>query len=75
MIISRAGDTLVVKSGQGNVTLVLTDSTTTKDDRGLFGLEKQQMADVVLEILFQQRRSTCAASYSKRAMWVALPQP
>src|SRR5580704_10657586 len=48
MIISRAGDTLIVKTGQGNVTVVLTDSTTTKDDRGLFGLEKQQMSDVVL---------------------------
>lgn len=48
MIISRAGDTLVVKSGQGNVTVVLTDSTSTKDDRGLFGLDKQQMGDVVL---------------------------
>ncbi|MFZ0522072.1 MAG: OmpA family protein [Candidatus Acidiferrales bacterium] len=48
MIISRAGDTLVVKSGQGNVTVVLTDSTTTKDDRGLFGLDKQHMSQVVL---------------------------
>jgi OmpA-OmpF porin, OOP family len=48
MIISRAGDTLVVKSAQGNVTVVLTDSTTTKDDRGLFGLDKQHMSDVVL---------------------------
>jgi OOP family OmpA-OmpF porin len=48
MIISRTGETLVVKSAQGNVTVVLTDSTTTKDDRGLFGLEKQQMSDVVL---------------------------
>jgi OmpA-OmpF porin, OOP family len=48
MIISRTGDTLIVKSAQGNVTVVLTDSTTTKDDRGLFGLDKQQMSDVVL---------------------------
>src|SRR5258707_2871341 len=48
MIISRTGETLIVKSAQGNVTVVLTDSTTTKDDRGLFGLEKQQMSDVVL---------------------------
>jgi outer membrane protein OmpA-like peptidoglycan-associated protein len=48
MIISRTGETLIVKSPQGNVTVVLTDSTTTKDDRGLFGLEKQQMSDVVL---------------------------
>ena len=48
MIISRTGETLVVKSAEGNVTVVLTDSTTTKDDRGLFGLEKQQMSNVVL---------------------------
>jgi OOP family OmpA-OmpF porin len=48
MIISRTGETLIVKSAEGNVTVVLTDSTTTKDDRGLFGLEKQQMSDVVL---------------------------
>src|SRR5437660_4501449 len=48
MIISRTGETLIVKSAQGNVTVVLTESTTTKDDRGLFGLEKQQMSDVVL---------------------------
>lgn len=48
MIISRTGETLIVKSARGNVIVVLTDSTTTKDDRGLFGLEKQQMSDVVL---------------------------
>ena len=48
MITSRAGDTLIVKSAQGNVTVVLTDNTRTKDDKGLFGLEKQQMADTVL---------------------------
>src|SRR6266446_6287563 len=48
MIISRTGETLIVKSARGNVTVVLTDSTTTKDDRGLFGLDKQQMSDVVL---------------------------
>src|SRR6266513_1029626 len=48
MIISRTGETLIVKSAQGNVTVAPTDSTTTKDDRGLFGLEKQQMSDVVL---------------------------
>jgi len=48
MISSRAGDTMIVKSAQGNVTVVLTDNTRTKDDKGLFGLEKQQMADTVL---------------------------
>jgi len=48
MIASRAGDTLIVKSAQGNVTVVLTENTKTKDDKGLFGLEKQQMADTVL---------------------------
>src|SRR5215472_2259986 len=48
MISGRAGDTLIVKSAQGNVTVVLTDNTRTKDDKGLFGLEKQEMADTVL---------------------------
>jgi len=48
MIISRTGETLIVKSGNGNVTVALTDSTTTKDDKGLFGLDKQRMSSVVL---------------------------
>jgi outer membrane protein OmpA-like peptidoglycan-associated protein len=48
MITARTGDTLIVKSGEGTTTVVLTDHTRTKDDRGLFGLEKQKMSDVVL---------------------------
>jgi OmpA-OmpF porin, OOP family len=48
MIIARAGETLVVETTEGKVTVVLTDGTTTKDDKGLFGLEKQQMSNVVL---------------------------
>jgi OOP family OmpA-OmpF porin len=48
MITSRTGETLIVKTAGGNVTVVLTDGTTTKDDKGLFGLEKQQMSSVVL---------------------------
>jgi OmpA-OmpF porin, OOP family len=48
MIISRTGETLIVKSAQGNVTVLLNDDTITKDDKGLFGLEKQQMSSVVL---------------------------
>ncbi len=48
MIISRTGETLLVKTSQGNVTVVLTGDTTTKDDKGLFGLDKQKMSDVVL---------------------------
>jgi outer membrane protein OmpA-like peptidoglycan-associated protein len=48
MITSRTGETLIVKSGEGTKTVVLTSDTTTKDDRGLFGLEKQHMSDVVL---------------------------
>jgi OmpA-OmpF porin, OOP family len=48
MIISRSGDTLVVKSGETTTTVVLTDSTTTRDKRGLFGLDKQHLSDVVL---------------------------
>jgi OOP family OmpA-OmpF porin len=48
MITSRTGETLLVKTAQGSVTVVLTGDTTTKDDRGLFGLDKQKMSDVVL---------------------------
>jgi OmpA-OmpF porin, OOP family len=48
MIIARTGETLIVRSGQGNTTVVLTADTTTKDDKGLFGLDKQVMSDVVL---------------------------
>jgi OmpA-OmpF porin, OOP family len=51
IIIARTGETLLVqtsRSSEGNVTVILTNDTTTKDDRGLFGLEKQNMSDVVL---------------------------
>jgi len=48
MILSRTGETLIVKTADGNTTVVLTDDTTTKDDRGLFGLDKQRMSNVVL---------------------------
>src|SRR6267142_1044291 len=48
MIITRTGETLIVKSGEGTTTVVLTTDTRTKDDKGLFGLDKQQMGDVVL---------------------------
>jgi len=48
MITSRTGETLLVQTDNGNVTVVLTDDTTTKDDKGLFGLEKQQMSNAVL---------------------------
>ena len=48
MIISRTGETLIVNGPGGRVTVVLTDDTRTKDDKGLFGLDKEQLADTVL---------------------------
>ena len=48
MIISRTGETLIVSGPNGRVTVVLTGDTRTKDDRGLFGLAKEEMADTVL---------------------------
>jgi outer membrane protein OmpA-like peptidoglycan-associated protein len=48
MIIARAGDAMIVKTTDENTTVVLDDSTKTKDDKGLFGLDKQYMSDVVL---------------------------
>ena len=34
MITSRTGETLIVKAAERNVTVVLTNNTATKDDRG-----------------------------------------
>src|SRR5437016_13103097 len=48
MINTRTGETLIVKSADGNTTVVLTDDTTTRDKKGLFGLDKQQMSNAVL---------------------------
>jgi OmpA-OmpF porin, OOP family len=48
MINTRTGETLIVQSGGQNTTVVLTDDTRTKDDKGLFGLEKQTMSNAVL---------------------------
>ena len=48
IISGRTGETLIVNSAEGNMTVVLTDDTTTRDKRGLFGLEKQHMSNVVL---------------------------
>src|SRR5260370_38603363 len=48
MIISRTGETLIVSGPNGHVTVVLTGQTRTKDDRGLFGLATEEMADAVL---------------------------
>jgi hypothetical protein len=48
MIISRTGDTLIVKTSSGNVTVAITGDTTTKDDKGIFGLDKEHLSDVVL---------------------------
>jgi outer membrane protein OmpA-like peptidoglycan-associated protein len=48
MITSRTGETLIVRSGRSTVTVVLTDDTRTKDDKGLFGLDKEYMSNAVL---------------------------
>jgi OmpA-OmpF porin, OOP family len=48
MIINRTGETLIVKGDKGTTTVVLTDTTRTKDNTGLFGLDREHMADVVL---------------------------
>jgi OOP family OmpA-OmpF porin len=48
MITTRTGETLVVKTAERDVTVVLTDSTKTKDDRGLFGLIDDEKSVTVL---------------------------
>ncbi len=48
MITARTGETLIVNTGEGTTTVVLTDATKTKDNKGLFGLDKEYMSNVVL---------------------------
>ena len=48
MIIARAGETLVVKTSEGEVTVILADDTRTKDNTGLFGLDRIELSSVVL---------------------------
>jgi len=49
IITSRSGDSMVVKTREeGPKTIFLSDDTKTKDDRGLFGLDKEYMSDAVL---------------------------
>lgn len=48
MIMSRTGETLIVSGKGGKATVVLTEDTRTKDDKGLFGLQKEEMSETVL---------------------------
>src|ERR1700761_8276669 len=48
IITSRTGETLIVSNPEGKTTVVLTDDTTTKDDKGLLGIDKQKLSSVVL---------------------------
>jgi len=48
MIKTRTGEKLIVKTSNGDTTVVLTDDTTTKDDKGLFGLDKEIFSNSVL---------------------------
>ena len=48
MITSRTGGTLVVKGAEGTFIVVLNDDATTKNDKGRFGLDKEQMSNVAL---------------------------
>src|ERR1700760_62452 len=49
IITSRTGETLILGTAEGSkATVVLTDSTVTKDDKGLLGLDKKHLSSVVL---------------------------
>jgi outer membrane protein OmpA-like peptidoglycan-associated protein len=48
MIIARAGERLIVKTSEGDVTVILADDTRTKDNTGLFGLDRTELSSVVL---------------------------
>ena len=44
MINSRSGETITLKTAQGIVTVTLTDSTKTKDNKGLLGTRNEKLA-------------------------------
>ena len=48
MISGRTGETLIVTTDSGKVTVVLTEGTKIKDKRGLFGLQEDVLAPTVL---------------------------
>src|SRR5690242_19325734 len=48
MISGRTGETLIVTTESGKVTVVLTEGTKIKDKRGLFGLQEDVLAPTVL---------------------------
>src|SRR5690242_16164575 len=49
LITTRTGETLIMKTSDGaKTTVVLTDDTKVQDRRGLFGMEKQVLADTIL---------------------------
>src|SRR5215831_8339535 len=48
MIIARAGEMMVVQNSEGKTTVVLGDDTRTKDNVGLFGLDRKELSHVAL---------------------------
>src|SRR5215472_17394215 len=49
MITSRSGDQMTVQGSDGsNTTVVITETTDTRDRKGLFGLEKEHLGATVL---------------------------
>jgi OOP family OmpA-OmpF porin len=48
VIISRTGEAFIMSGPKANVAVILTDETKTKDNKGLFGLRKEYMANTVL---------------------------
>jgi len=48
MIKARAGESIIVSTGSGDVTVVVTDETRTKDNTGMFGWSRTEMGDAVL---------------------------
>lgn len=48
MITSRTGETLILNGPDGKTTVLLTDATSTVDYKGVFGLKKTALSNVVL---------------------------
>ena len=68
LINSRTGEMLIVKTAQGSVTVVLTDSTKTKDNKGLLGARNEKL---VREALIPGLKVDVDGTFDNRGQVVA----
>jgi hypothetical protein len=76
MILSRGGDALTVSGSSGRTTVLLSANTRVKDDKGLFGLDRQEMAATILipglRFEWRVRRIAWVSSERRQSPWTGM---